>query len=420
MHSKILTKNVSASGQEHISGYESRGGYQSARKAMKMSAQEITSEVLTSGLRGRAGGGFPTGKKWDLVHKIEHAPTYLVVNANEGEPGTFKDRLLLEGDPHLCLEGIIIAAKALNVHLAIMYIRGEYAYAASKIQKAIKQAYEKEYLGEKIFGADYHLDIVLHRGAGAYVCGEETALMESLEGRRGLPRLIPPRITESGLYGCPTVVHNIETIANLPWIIGHGGKDFAQIGTLLSTGTKLFSVSGSVNRPGVYEVDMGYSMLDFINYECGGITNGGKLKAVMPGGAFSPVLSPSELSYAKLDYESLQNIGSMLGAGGMIVFDSTVNMAEVCANLLRFHVAESCGQCTPCRVGGRWLGKICRRVCSGTGTKKDLELLKSVSRQITGQTICSFGDAMVVPILSCMEKFPEEFEKKIFITKRAW
>ena len=420
MHSKILTKNVSAAGQEHISGYESRGGYQSTRKAMKMSAQEIISEVSTSGLRGRGGSGFPTGKKWGLVHKIENAPTYLVINAGESEPGTFKDRLLLEGDPHLCLEGIIIAARALNVRLAVVYIRGEYAYAASNVQKAIKQAYEKGYLGEGIFGTNHHLDIILHRGAGSYVCGEETALMESIEGKKGFPRLIPPHLTESGLYGCPTVVHNVETIANLPWIIEHGGSEFAKIGTMLSTGTKLFSVSGSINRPGVYEVDMGYPILDFINYECGGIIGGGKLKAIIPGGITTPVLCPSELSYVKLDYESLKNIGSMLGSGGMIVLDGMVDMAEVCVNLLHFYVAESCGQCTPCRTGGRWLEKVCRRVCSGTGTRKDLELLKSVSRHIAGQTICPFGDAMVVPILSCMEKFRAEFEKKIFITKRAW
>jgi NADH-quinone oxidoreductase subunit F len=368
-------------------------------------------------LRGRGGAGFPTGIKWGFLPKNQDLPTYLVMNADESEPGTFKDRLLLEQDPHLCLEGLIIAAKALNVHLAIIYIRGEYAYGATVMQKAIKQAYLAGYLGEKIFKSKYALDVILHRGAGAYICGEETALLNSIEGKRGQPRLKPPFPTVSGLYGCPTIINNVETLANLPWIIEHGGSSYAKIGTAKSTGAKLISVSGNISRPGVYEVELGYPILDFIQNECRGIANGKKLKAVIPGGSSVAVLRADELNNVKLDYESLLAAGSMLGSGGMIVLDETIDMVEACANLQNFYAYESCGQCAPCREGGRWVEKLCRKLANGTGTRKDLDLVQSVCSGIAGKTICPFGDALVSPTLSFIKKFPEEFEKKIFRIK---
>ncbi|MDR2337746.1 MAG: NADH-quinone oxidoreductase subunit NuoF [Deltaproteobacteria bacterium] len=414
---KILTTNIKLSNQSDIHIYESRGGYKSAAKAMNLPAETIVEEVKASGLRGRGGAGFPTGIKWGFVPKNQDLPTYLVMNADESEPGTFKDKLLLEQDPHLCLEGLIIAAKALNVHLAIIYIRGEYAYGATVMQKAIKQAYLAGYLGEKIFKSKYALDVILHRGAGAYICGEETALLNSIEGKRGQPRLKPPFPAVSGLYGCPTIINNVETLANLPWIIEHSGSSYAKIGTAKSTGTKLISVSGNVSQPGVYEVELGYPVLDFIQNECRGIANGKKLKAVIPGGSSVAVLRADELNNLKLDYESLLAAGSMLGSGGMIVLDETIDMVEVCANLQNFYAYESCGQCTPCREGGHWVEKLCRKLVNGTGTRKDLDLVQSVCSGIAGKTICPFGDALVSPTLSFIKKFPEEFEKKIFRIK---
>jgi NADH-quinone oxidoreductase subunit F len=414
---KILTANVKLSNQSDIRIYESRGGYKSAAKAMSLPSETIIEEVKTSGLRGRGGAGFPTGTKWGFVPKNPELPVYLVMNADESEPGTFKDKLLLEQNPHLCLEGLIIAARALSVHLAVIYIRGEYARAASIMQKTVKQAYAAGYLGEKIFKSKYALDVVVHRGAGAYICGEETALLNSIEGKRGQPRLKPPFPAVSGLYGCPTVINNVETLANLPWIIENGGAAYAKIGTQKSTGTKLFSVSGNVNRPGVYEVELGYPILDFIQEECRGIANGKKLKAVIPGGSSVSVLRADELKNVTLDYESLTAAGSMLGSGGMIVLDETADMVAACANLQNFYAHESCGQCTPCREGGHWVEKLCRKLANGTGTRRDLELVQSVCSEIAGKTICPFGDALVTPTLSFIKKFPEEFEKKIFRTK---
>ncbi|MCC6220184.1 MAG: NADH-quinone oxidoreductase subunit NuoF [Deltaproteobacteria bacterium] len=412
-HIKILTEHLDREDQHDIDAYESRAGYAAVRKALAMSSEEIIAEVKASGLRGRGGAGFPTGIKWGFVPKNTGKPVYLLNNADESEPGTFKDRALLERNPHMCIEGMMIAAKALSCHWACIYIRGEYAYPAERVSKAIKQAYAKGYLGKKIFGSDFDLDIVVHRGAGAYICGEETGLIESLEGKKGQPRLKPPFPAVVGAYGCPTVVNNTETLATLPWIIANGASSYAKIGTDKSAGTKLFSASGHINKPGVYEIELGYPLLEFIEKECGGVRNGRKLKAVIPGGSSVPVLRADELDGVMLDYESLVKAGTMLGSGGLIVMDDSTDMVEAVMNLLHFYTHESCGQCTPCREGVRWVYKTIGRINHCNGTFGDIRLLKDLCKNISGHTICPFGDALVTPALSFLNKFRSEFEAKI-------
>ncbi len=418
-HHRILTAKLDFADQCEIDACQSRGGYAAARKALNMAPDKLIAEVKSSGLRGRGGAGFPTGMKWGFVPKNIGKPVYLIQNGDESEPGTFKDRVLLERDPHLCLEGMIIAAWALGCTQAFIYLRGEYAYPALKIAQAIAQAYSRGYLGQNIFGSDFSLDIILHRGAGAYICGEETGLLESLEGRPGKPRNKPPFPAVVGLYGCPTVVNNTETLAALPWIINNGADAYAAIGTEKSPGTKLFSASGHIEKPGVYEVDLGYPLLDFLERECGGVRDGKKLKAVIPGGSSVPVLRADELEGVKLDYESLRQAGSLLGSGGFIVMDETVNMAEAVLNLQHFYTHESCGQCTPCREGAPWIEKIVARILNKKGSAADLALIGSISEQIAGHTICPFGDALVTPVMSFMNKFPEEFEELLYCTTRA-
>ena len=405
----ILLKNINEPDQHTLSKYESRGGYKSMRQALSMDPLKIVDEVKISGLRGRGGAGFPTGMKWSFVPRNSGRPVYLINNADESEPGTFKDRVLLERDPHLCLEGTMIAAVALGCHWAAIYIRGEYAYPYICLKAALDECYAKGYLGKKIFGTNYDLDIVIHRGAGAYICGEETGLIESLEGKKGQPRTKPPFPAVVGLYNSPTVINNVETLANLPWILQNGGKAFANIGTEKSKGTKLISVSGHIKKPGVYEVDMGYPLTQFIEDECGGMLNDHRLKAVIPGGSSVPLLRADELNGLTLDYESLKEAGSMLGSGGMMIFDETVNMLDAALNFAHFYSHESCGQCTPCREGGHWLEKILKRIKRGAGKEEDLVLMKAICSQIGGHTICPFGDALITPILSYINKFPEDF-----------
>ena len=412
-HHRILTTNVDHDDQHDIEAYERRGGYRSIRKALGLAPEKVIEEVKASGLRGRGGAGFPTGMKWGFVPKTTGKPIYLLNNADESEPGTFKDRLLIERDPHLCLEGMMIACWALGANWSAVYIRGEYAYPASMIQKAVKQAYAKGYLGKNIFGTGFSLDIVVHRGAGAYICGEETGLIESLEGNKGQPRIKPPFPAVSGLYASPTVVNNTETLATLPWILENGGAEYAKIGTEKSPGTKLFSASGHINKPGVYEVDLGYPLLEFLENECGGVWQNRKLKAVIPGGSSVPILRADELAGITLDYESIKGAGSMLGSGGFIVMDETVDMVEAVVNLQHFYTHESCGQCTPCREGSRWVESIMRRIERKRGTPSDLLLLRDITSQIAGHTICPFGDAMVTPALSFVQKFREEFDEQI-------
>ncbi len=412
-HVKILTKNLDHDDQRELVAYEKRGGYKSIRKALKMAPAAIVEEVKLSGLRGRGGAGFPTGMKWSFVPRDSGKPVYLLNNADESEPGTFKDRVLMERDPHLCIEGMMIASFALGCHWSCLYIRGEYAYPAECMQRAIAEAYAKGYLGKKIFGSDFDLDIVVHRGAGAYICGEETGLIESLEGNKGQPRIKPPFPAVFGVYGSPTVVNNTETLAVLPWIIENGALEYKKIGTEKSPGTKLFSASGHLEKPGVYEVNLGYPLLEFIERECGGVWKGRRLKAVIPGGSSVPVLRADELEGVLLDYESLRTKGTFLGSGGFIAMDETTDMVEACVNLQHFYTHESCGQCTPCREGARWVETIVKRIAGGQSFASDKLLINDICSQITGHTICPFGDALVTPVLSFMQKFPEEFQERV-------
>lgn len=412
-HRQILLKNVTFTDQHTIAGYESRGGYKIARKVLAMDPLKVIDEVKSSGLRGRGGAGFPTGTKWSFVPRNSGKPVYLLNNADESEPGTFKDRVLLERDPHLGIEGMIIAAWALQSNWACIYIRGEYAFPYIRVKAAVDEAYAKGYLGKNIFGSNFSLDIVVHRGAGAYICGEETGLIESLEGKKGQPRIKPPFPAVVGVYGCPTVVNNTETLSALPWIMENGGAAYAAIGTQKSPGTKLISASGHINKPGVYEIEMGYPLLRFLEEECGGVRDGKKLKAVIPGGSSVPVLRADELEGITLDYESLNSVGTFLGSGGFIVMDETTDMVETILNISHFYAHESCGQCTPCREGGHWVNKIFNRISRGSGLPGDMELIDSVCNQIAGHTICTFGDALSMPAQSFMKKFPQEFRERI-------
>jgi len=412
-HRQVLFENVLKPDQATLSGYEKNGGYKAVRKALEMDPLAIIDEVKSSGLRGRGGAGFPTGVKWGFVPRDSGKPVYLINNADESEPGTFKDRVLIEKDPHLCIEGMMIAAFALQSNWSCIYIRGEYAYPYAVLRKAVDECYEKGYLGKNIFGSNYNLDLVLHRGAGAYICGEETALLESLEGKKGQPRIKPPFPAVSGLYASPTVVNNTETLAVVPWIINNGADAYKSIGTDKSPGTKLISVSGHVQKPGVYEVELGYSFSQFLEEECGGPLPGRKFKAVIPGGSSVVVLKAEELEGVTLDYESLMAAGTALGSGGCIVMDDSTDMVEVALNVAHFYAHESCGQCTPCREGGHWVEKIFRRVARNKGLPGDIELVDSVCGKVAGHTICFFGDSLAAPAQSLIKKFPEEFRGRI-------
>jgi NADH-quinone oxidoreductase subunit F len=407
---KMHLVNIDKPDQTTFAKYRERGGYKALEKALTMEPLAIQEEVKISGLRGRGGAGFPTGMKWSFVPRNSGKPTYLLCNADESEPGTFKDRKLMEYDPHLLIEGMAIASFALECHLAYIYIRGEFEFVGKIVQKALDEAYANGILGPSVMGTDYALDLYIHYGQGAYICGEETSLIESLEGYRGYPRIKPPFPAVSGFLASPTVVNNVETLTALPWIITHGGAAHAALGTEKSKGTKLFSVSGHINKPGVYEVEMGYPLMDFINNECGGIINGNKLKAVIPGGSSVPVMTAEECQDALLDYESLLKAGSMLGSGGMIVLDDTTSMPHALSNIADFYAHESCGQCTPCREGTGWASKILRNLIAGKGKKSDIDLLLKIADMMEGKTICPLADADVMPIRSFLTKYRSEFE----------
>jgi NADH-quinone oxidoreductase subunit F len=413
-HRKILLKNIQHPDQHTLAGYESRGGYSSIRKVLAMDPLKVIDEVKTSGLRGRGGAGFPAGTKWGFIPRNGQKPVYVINNADESEPGTFKDRVLLEKDPHAVIEGMLICAWAVQSKWSCTYIRGEYAYPYTRMKRAIEEAYAKGYLGENIFGSGFTHHMVIHRGAGAYICGEETALLNSLEGKKGQPRLKPPFFPATlGLYNCPTVVNNTETLAALPWILEHGGKAYSEIGVGKSTGTKLISASGHINKPGVYEIELGYPLLQFIEEECGGIRGGRKLKGVIPGGSSMPVLRADELAGVTIDYESLVKAGSHLGSGGFMVMDETTDMVEAALNVAHFYAHESCGQCTPCREGGHWIEKVFNRIAQGDGLGGDVQLVESICSQVAGHTICAFGEALSWPAQAFIRKFPEEFKGKI-------
>jgi NADH-quinone oxidoreductase subunit F len=379
-----------------------------------MDPTAIIEEVKRSGIRGRGGAGFPAGQKWSFVPRNTGKPTYIICNADESEPGTFKDRLIMERNPHSMIEGMMIAALSVQSNWMCVYIRGEYAYPYTRLKEAVNECYAKGYLGKSIFGSGYSLDLVVHRGAGAYICGEETGLIESLQGNKGQPRLKPPYFPATmGLYYSPTIVNNVETFAAVPWIMVNGADAYAAIGTEKSKGTKLFSACGHINKPGVYEIEMGYPFKRFIEEECGGILNGKKLKAVIPGGSSTPILRAEEIEDATMDYEGLNKLGSFLGSGGVIVLDETVDMVDAMLNLSHFYAHESCGQCTPCREGGHWLEKTFKRISNGGGFPGDMEMIDSIVNQIAGHTICPFGDAIAMPVRSFTSKFQDEFRQRI-------
>ncbi|MBI2339269.1 MAG: NADH-quinone oxidoreductase subunit NuoF [Deltaproteobacteria bacterium] len=407
--SLVLTNRIGISESYTLQVYEKTGGYQSVKKLFSMEPVQVIEEVKNSGLRGRGGAGFSAGLKWSFVPQNTGKPTYLCVNADESEPGTFKDRLLLEEDPHQLIEGLIIAACAIRCRTSYIYIRGEFDLSYRRIRDAVAEAYDKGYLGKNIFGSGHDLEVTIHRGAGAYICGEETALLESLEGKKGQPRIKPPFPAVVGLFGCPTVVNNVETLSALPFIIQHGAAAYRQFGTEKSAGTKLFSVSGHINRPGTYEKPLGYPLKDLVYNDCGGIRGGKRLKAVIPGGSSVPVLNAQDVETVKLDYESVAEHGSMLGSGGVIVISEGVNMVWALRNLARFYAHESCGQCTPCREGTGWVEKILARFLSEGGGEKDMSLLMDISNNMMGKTICVLADALAMPVLSYLKKFPEDF-----------
>jgi NADH-quinone oxidoreductase subunit F len=411
---KILLRNIDVPDSHTLAVYKSRGGYGAWEKVIRgIGPEQLIEEVKASGLRGRGGAGFPTGMKWGFVPKDSPKPKYLVCNADESEPGTFKDRLLIEKDPHAIVEGTLIAAYAIQSHTAFIYIRGELAFGATMLERAVDEATRDGYVGRNVLGSGYDLDVIVHRGAGAYICGEETALLSSLEGGRGWPKVKPPFPATHGLFGCPTVVNNVETLAALPWILDHGPAAYAAIGTEKSKGTKLFSVSGHISKPGVYELEMGYPLVKFLEEDCGGVANGRKLKGVIPGGGSMPVLRSDEIEKVNLDYESVQAAGSLLGSGGVIVMDDTTCMVRAAWNLARFFAHESCGQCSPCREGCHWMEKIFHRIENGAGENADLDLILNVSGNIMGNTICPFGDAAAMPAAAFINKYRAEFEEHI-------
>jgi len=396
-----------------LEGYVAAGGYEAAKKALGMSREDVIGEVLNANLRGLGGAGFPAGRKWSFIPKNSEKPVYLVANADEGEPGTFKDRYIMERDPHALLEGMIIAAHAIGSHKGYIYIRGEYFRSAKRMQRAIDEAKRAGWLGENIQGTGYDLEIVVHRGAGAYICGEETALLSSLEGGKGFPRLKPPFPAISGLFSCPTIVNNVETLACVPFILKHGAEKFVEIGNDKQGGTRLFCVSGHVNRPGVYEAPVSITLRELIE-DCGqGMRDGRALKAIVPGGISARVLTADEID-VEMDFDSLMKAGSMAGSGGVMVMDDSTCMVEALDSASRFYADESCGQCSPCREGTGWVHRILTRIMHGEGTLQDIDDLVSIADDMEGKTICVFADAAAWPVQSYIAKFRSEFEE--FIT----
>ncbi len=422
MSKKLLLANAQVPGIRSYEVYRREGGYLSVEKALKMAPADIVEEVKKSGLRGRGGAGFPTGMKWSFLAKPEGVPRYLVCNADESEPGTFKDRYLMELIPHLLIEGMIVSSFALGSNNSYIYIRGEYAWIAEILEDAIAEAKQNGWLGKNIQGSGFDCEMYVQRGAGAYICGEETALIESLEGKRGNPRIKPPFPAIKGLWDCPTVVNNVETLAAVVPILNEGGEEYAKIGVGKSTGTKLISACGNINKPGIYEIDMTISVEDFIYSDeyCGGIPNGKRLKACIPGGSSVPILPANLLlTTAKgekrlMNYESLSDggfaTGSMMGSGGFIILDEDQCVVKNTMTLARFYHHESCGQCSPCREGTGWMERILKKIDNGKGEMKDIDLLWDIQRKIEGNTICPLGDAAAWPIAAAIRHFRDEFE----------
>jgi len=411
MTDKLLFKDIDEPGLRTLDVYARRGGYQSLRKALGMSHEDVLHELMTSNIRGRGGAGFQMGKKASFLPEGP-MQKYLCCNADESEPGTFKDREIMQKNPHMLIEGMIIASYAAGITKAFIYIRGEYALQADILDAAVAEAEAEGYLGSDILGSGFTLSLVVHRGAGAYICGEETALLDSLEGKRGNPRLKPPFPAVQGLFQGPTLINNVETLATVPAIIRLGGETYAKIGTETSTGTKLVSVSGNVRKPGNYEIELGIPSRELIYGLAGGPPDGRRVKMWFPGGSSAPVLTEAELDLP-YDFDSMAKAGSMLGSGAVIVIDDSISVVDVALKVAQFYKHESCGKCTPCREGTNWTLKMLRRIDSGEATPMDLDIMASVQEQIIGNCLCVLGDAMAMPIGSMVEKFRDEFEAHI-------
>jgi len=411
---KLISRFFEIEDSHRRAVYEKHGGYAASRKVISenWSGEKIIETLKKSNLRGLGGAGFPTGMKWGFVPRDQEGPRYLVVNADESEPGTFKDRYVMLHAPHLLIEGIIIAAASIDAEEAFIYIRGEYREAFRVLQQALEEARQAGYLGKNIFNSGRRLEVMIHRGAGAYICGEETALLSSLEGFKGFPKLKPPFPAVKGLFSRPTVVNNVETLSYVPIVIEKGPEYFAGLGIERNGGARLFGVSGHVKRPGVYELSLGTPMRELIYEHAGGIREDRALKALIPGGTSCPVLKPEETDVS-LDFDSLAKLGSMLGSAGTIVMDETTDMVEVLLRICKFYSWESCGQCTPCREGTGWMTRIMERVAEGRGTSRDLDDLVDIAGMIGGNTICPLGDAAALPVISFVTKFREEFEARL-------
>lgn len=412
LETKVISKRFHLEGSETLDCYLANDGFKAFLKAREMTPEQIVEEVKVSNLRGRGGAGFPTGLKWSFVPRTSPKPKYIVVNGDESEPGTCKDRLLIEYDPHQLIEGILIAGLAMDAHKGYIYIRGEYRFVIDKMERAIAEAYAKGYLGKNIAGTGFDFDLYCHSGAGAYECGEETALLDSLEGKRGVPRMKPPFPAVAGAWACPTLLNNVETFASVPAILRDGGAAYAALGTPKNGGTRLLCISGHVNKPGVYEVPLGYPMMKAINEIAGGLRGGKKLKAVVPGGSSCPILKAEECDIA-MDYDTLAKAGSMLGSGGMVVLDEDTDMVKFALRIMRFYAHESCGWCIPCREGTTWLRKILQRFDDGFGRTEDIDLVGELAKNMFGRTFCALGDAAAMPTMSIVAKFREDFEKRL-------
>ncbi len=406
---RVLSKYFGDPSQRRLDTYVERGGYEALAKAFVMGPDAVIDEVKASGLRGRGGAGFPAGVKWSFMPKEPKKPHYLLCNADESEPGTFKDRELIRWDPHQLIEGCLIAAYAIRAKHVYIYCRGEFFEATQVLARAVEDAYAKGYLGKDVMGSGNDIDLTVHVGAGAYICGEETGLMNSLEGRRGQPRVKPPFPAAVGAFGMPSTVNNVETLSAVPHIVTNGGQWYRQWGTEKSPGTKLFCVSGHVNKPGNYELPLGFPLMDLIEDVCGGMRDGKALKAVIPGGSSVPLLNAEECARCNLDYEGVQAAGSMLGCASVIVMDENTDIVKQVRRMVQFYMHESCGQCTPCREGTAWMTKVLKRIEEGRGTEDDLDTLLNMSRQMTGTTICVLSDSAAAPVVSSIQKFKGEY-----------
>jgi NADH-quinone oxidoreductase subunit F len=410
---KVISGRFHLPNSTSIDTFLAHEGYQALAKALQMGPDGVINEMKNSGLRGRGGAGFNTGMKWSFVPKQIHKPKYVVCNADESEPGTCKDRLLMEYDPHLLIEGCLIAGMAVDAHQGWIYIRGEYRYLIEIMDKALAEAYQKGWLGKNIQGTGFDFDLYTHTGAGAYECGEESALLESLEGKRGVPRIRPPFPAVVGAFQCPTVLNNVETYCAVPPIILDGGKAFADLGVPKAGGTKLTCLTGHVNKPGVYELRLGFPVMQMIEEVGGGVRNGKKLKAFIPGGSSCPLLTAKECEGATMDYDSMASRGSMLGSGGVVVMDEDTCMVKAALRIMRFYAHESCGWCIPCREGTTWLRKMLVRFHEGGGTRSDIDLMGDIAKNMLGRTFCPLGDAAALPTISIVQKFREDFEEHL-------